>query len=74
MSGEEQQLVFIEPAFSEDTARTLRAIGNDVRRSAYMSRVQAIRMRGDTGELEAGADPRGGAGIGQYPLQAAGGG
>ena len=72
--SEEQQLVFIEPAFSEDTARTLRAIGNDVRRSAYMSRVQAIRLRGDTGELEAGADPRGGAGIGQYPLQAAGGG
>jgi len=72
--SEEQQLVFIEPAFPESTARALRAMGNDIRRSAYMSRVQAIRMREDTGELEAGADPRGGAGIGQYPLLAAGGG
>ena len=64
--SEEEQLLFVEPAFSESTADALRTMGNDVQRSTYMSRVQAIRVRED-GELEAGPDPRGGAGVGQYP-------
>lgn len=64
--SEEQQILFLEPAFAEDTAEALRALGNDVQRSTYMSRVQAIRLRED-GELEAGPDPRGGAGVGRYP-------
>ncbi len=72
--SEEEQLLLIEPAFSENTAHALRTLGNDVKRSAYMSRVQAIRIRDDTGELEAGADPRGGAGIGLYPPPVGGGG
>ena len=44
----------------------LAARGNDVQRSTYMSRVQAIQITG-AGELVAGADPRGGAGVGRYP-------
>jgi gamma-glutamyltranspeptidase/glutathione hydrolase len=72
--SEEEQLLLIEPQFPESTAKALRALGNDVRRSAYMSRVQAILIRPDTGELEAGPDPRGGAGVGRYPIQPAGGG
>lgn len=65
--SEEKQLVFLEPHFPESTAEALRARGNDVQRSTYMSRIQAILVRPDTGELEAGADPRGGAGVGQCP-------
>jgi gamma-glutamyltranspeptidase/glutathione hydrolase len=65
--SEEQQLIFIEPAFPESTAEALRALGNDVQRSTYMSRVQAIRIRPEDREPEAGPDPRGGAGVGRYP-------
>ncbi len=64
--SEEEQLLFIEPSFPDDTDDALRDLGNDVQRSTYMSRVQAIRITED-GELEAGADPRGGGGIGIYP-------
>lgn len=63
--SEEEQMVFLEPAFPEDIADDLRERGNVVQRSTYMSRVQAIRIDGD-GTLEAGADPRGGAGVGVY--------
>jgi gamma-glutamyltranspeptidase/glutathione hydrolase len=65
--SEQEQLIFLEPQFPERTAQALRSLGNDVRRSTYMARVQAILRRPDTGELEAGADPRGGAGVGCYP-------
>jgi gamma-glutamyltranspeptidase len=64
--SEEAQLLFLEPAFPEEVAAALRAKGNDVQRSTYMSRVQAIRITA-VGELEAGADPRGGGGVGRYP-------
>lgn len=64
--SEEEQVLFLEPTFSEDIAEDLRQRGNDVQRSTYMSRVQAIRIAED-GTLEAGADPRGGAGVGLYP-------
>jgi len=64
--SEEEQLLFIEPSFPAETDDALRSLGNDVQRSTYMSRVQAIRITED-GTLEAGADPRGGGGIGQYP-------
>lgn len=65
--SEEEQLVFVEPAFRESVVEALRGIGNEVQRSTYMSRVQAVLVRDDTGELEAGPDPRGGAGVGRYP-------
>ena len=65
--SEEAQLLFIEPSFPPETDAALRALGNDVQRSTYMSRVQAICITED-GELEAGADPRGGGGIGVYPI------
>ena len=64
--SEEEQLIFLEPAFSEETADDLRALSNAVERSTYMSRVQAIRLR-DDGGLEAGADPRGSGGVGHWP-------
>jgi gamma-glutamyltranspeptidase/glutathione hydrolase len=65
--SEEEQLIFLEPALPESTAVALRAMGNDVQWSTYMSRVQAIRVRLQSGELEPGPDPRGGAGLGRYP-------
>lgn len=61
--SEEQQLVFLEPIFAESLADSLRAIGNTVERSPYQARVQAIRILSGS-ELEAGADPRGGRGVG----------
>jgi len=64
--SEEAQRIFLEPAFPDKTADALRAIGNTVERSTYMSRVQAIRIHPD-GTREAGPDPRGGAGVGRYP-------
>lgn len=65
--SEEEQLLFLEPAFTEEVAEQLRALGNDVQRSTYMSRVQAIQINA-SGELEAGADPRGGGGVGRFPV------
>jgi gamma-glutamyltranspeptidase/glutathione hydrolase len=65
--SEERQLVFMEPQFPERTVTALREMGNEVRRSTYMARVQAIHVRPDTGQLEAGPDPRGGAGVGSWP-------
>lgn len=65
--SEEEQLLFLEPAFPESTAEALREKGNDVQRSTYMSRVQAIRVDPETREIEAGPDPRGGGGVGAYP-------
>lgn len=65
--SEEKQLIFMEPHFPESTVQALRDMGNEIRRSSYMARVQAILIRPDTGEPEAGADPRGGAGIGRWP-------
>ncbi len=64
--SEEEQLLFLEPAFPEGTVERLREWGNDVQRSSYMSRVQAIRIDPETLELEAGPDPRGGGGVGIY--------
>lgn len=64
--SEEEQLVFVEPGFDDKTIAGLQALGNDAQRSTYMSRVQAIRI-GSDGALEAGADPRGGMGIGRFP-------
>jgi gamma-glutamyltranspeptidase/glutathione hydrolase len=64
--SEEEQLLFVEPSFPPETDAALAALGNDVQRSTYMSRVQAIRITED-GTLEAGADPRGGGGVGVYP-------
>ena len=67
MHSDEQQIIYLEPHYSERTAQALRTLGNAVRRSTDMARVQAILVRSDTGELEAGPDPRGDAGVGRYP-------
>lgn len=64
--SEEEQLLYLEPRFPEQTAEALRGLGNDVQRSTYMARVQAVRINA-AGELEAGADPRGGRGVGRHP-------
>lgn len=65
--SEEQQLIALEPAFAESTAEALRTMGNTIKRSTYQARVQAALVRPDSGELEPGPDPRGGAGVGRYP-------
>jgi gamma-glutamyltranspeptidase/glutathione hydrolase len=65
--SEDEQIVHVEPALLEPVGDALRAMGNDVQRSVYMSRVQAIRFRPEDGEPEAGSDPRGGEGVGTYP-------
>jgi gamma-glutamyltranspeptidase/glutathione hydrolase len=66
--SEEGQKLFLEPQFTQQTVDSLLDKGNEVQWSTYMSRVQAILVRSDTQTLEAGADPRGGAGIGRYPI------
>jgi gamma-glutamyltranspeptidase/glutathione hydrolase len=58
--SEEPALVFIEPVFPEPVAEAVRAMGYEVRRSTYMSRVQGILI--ENGRFVAGPDPRGGAG------------
>ena len=65
--SEDEQIVHVEPALLDTVGDALRAMGNDVQRSVYMSRVQAIRFRPEDGEPEAGSDPRGGEGVGTYP-------
>lgn len=60
--SEEHQRVYVEPSFSPDLHAALDQLGNDTSVSTYMSRVQAIAV--ERGRLVAGADPRGGAGIG----------
>lgn len=59
--SEEKNIIYLEPDHDEAIAECLRAAGYDVRRSTYMSRVQAVLIPGD-GRFEAGADPRGGRG------------
>jgi gamma-glutamyltranspeptidase/glutathione hydrolase len=58
--SEEAQVIFLEPTFGGDVEVALAAKGNEIRRSTYMSRVQAVRVRQD-GTIDAGPDPRGGA-------------
>lgn len=65
--SEELQTIHVEPDLPEPTVEALRALGNEVHRTTYMSRVQAIRFRDEDGEPEAGPDPRGGEGVGKYP-------
>ncbi|WP_031464411.1 gamma-glutamyltransferase [Sciscionella sediminilitoris] len=60
LHSEQDRTVLVEPAL--DGAEELRALGNDVRVSGYMSRVQAIG-RDRSGRLVPGADPRGDPGL-----------
>lgn len=64
--SEEKQLLYLEPAFPESSAKALRKLGNIVERGTYMSCVQSILVHPETGELETDPDPRGGAGVGYY--------
>lgn len=57
--SEHEQVVFLEPELADSVGPGLEALGNEVRRSTNMSRVQAIRVR-DDGSLDLAADPRGG--------------
>jgi gamma-glutamyltranspeptidase/glutathione hydrolase len=64
--AEEPGLIFVEPAIPDTVADDVARRGFRVVRSTYMSRVQAIRVGGDGRTMEAGADPRGGAGTGTF--------
>lgn len=61
--SEEKDILYIEPEFSAETEKTLGEKYN-VRRSTYMSRVQAVWKDPVSNEFTAGADPRGGKGEG----------
>lgn len=60
--SEERRLIFLEPALGDTLRAELTALGNEAVFSDYMSRVHAIRVEPESGALELGADPRGGAG------------
>jgi gamma-glutamyltranspeptidase/glutathione hydrolase len=59
LHSEQERVIILEPSFPRSTTEALTTAGETVRRSSYMSRVQAIRIGAD-GELEAAPDPRGG--------------
>ena len=61
--SEERSWIQLEPSIPETVADELARMGNEISRSTYMSRVQAVE-RTPNGRLIAGADPRGGAGVG----------
>ncbi|MFW6116479.1 MAG: gamma-glutamyltransferase [bacterium] len=60
---EEVGVIYLEPAFSHEVAEGLRRRGYDVEWTSYGARVQAVLVD-DDGCLHAGADPRGGGGVG----------
>ena len=60
--SEEEFLVHLEPGWPEETRTGLEALGNTVGWNRYQARVQAIQAD-DTGNLVAGADPRGGTAV-----------
>lgn len=62
--SEEAGVMYLEPAIDEETAQGLENVGYEIRRSAYGGRVQAVLVGAD-GRLQAGADPRGGGGVGK---------
>lgn len=64
--AEEPGLIFAEPAIPDAVVDDVAGRGFRVVRSTYMSRVQAIRLDADGRAMEAGADPRGGAGTGTF--------
>lgn len=68
--SEEAGLIFLEPAFPEETAAALRELGYRVERSSYMARVQAIRIDPAGGRISPGADPRAEGGVAAWPNRA----
>jgi gamma-glutamyltranspeptidase/glutathione hydrolase len=64
--AEEPGLIFAEPSIPAVVIADVTARGYRVVRSTYMSRVQALKLGDTAGEMEAGSDPRGGAGIGVF--------
>jgi len=64
--AEEPGLLFAEPAIPGGIVDEVGRRGFRVVRSTYMSRVQAIRLDATGRAMEAGADPRGGAGVGVF--------
>ncbi|HHY10984.1 MAG TPA: hypothetical protein GX528_10550 [Firmicutes bacterium] len=62
--SEEDNLIFIEPAFAPEVEAGLAKRENKVERSTYMSRVMAVCLEhGAELKLSGGSDPRGGGGL-----------
>ena len=61
--SEEAGLVFIEPAFPEETRQALQGLGYRAERSTYMARIQALHIDPSTGQRSPGADPRAEGGV-----------
>jgi len=66
-SEDARRLIIVEPTFPNETAAELEALGNRVVRESYTGRLSAILRRPATGQLEGGADPRGGGGLATAP-------
>jgi len=64
--AEEPGLLFAEPSIPDAVIDEVGRRGFRVVRSTYMSRVQAIGLDTTGRAMEAGADPRGGAGVGIF--------
>lgn len=64
-SEDQKRLILVEPSFPTELAERLEALGNTVRRERYTARLSAIWRHPQTGELQGGADPRGGGGLAQ---------
>ncbi|MDX9831650.1 MAG: gamma-glutamyltransferase [Anaerolineae bacterium] len=62
-SEDEKRVIVVEPSFPAELAAALERMGNTVRRDRYTARLSAIWRDPATGELEGGADPRGGGGL-----------
>lgn len=60
---EEEDLLFVEPTYPQGVVKELETMGWKVTLSNYMARMQAVLI-GKDGKLYAGADPRGGQGVG----------
>jgi gamma-glutamyltranspeptidase/glutathione hydrolase len=62
-SEDEQRVIVVEPSFPSDLADQLEGFGHEVRIDPYTACLSAVWRDPITGELEGGADPRGGGGL-----------
>jgi gamma-glutamyltranspeptidase/glutathione hydrolase len=62
-SEDERKVIIVEPDFPKELSKRLEEMGNKVKSDPYSARLSAIWRDPVTGNLEGGADPRGGGGL-----------
>jgi gamma-glutamyltranspeptidase/glutathione hydrolase len=62
-SEDERKVIVVEPTFPKDLCKRLEEMGINVKIDPYTARLSAIWRDPVTGNLEGGADPRGGGGL-----------